>query len=393
MHWAALCPVRPETLVLPEFLLRDCGLDFELRNRQGHSPLHKAAWAGNRRFCCWLRDAVGLRDGAVDNAGNFAADMAAMAGHPEVARWLRLHCSAARVVALETLGLPPKLLDAASDEEEDDGHGDGGGRVKRTKTSEISAIDDAQTLIRRAYLDAALRTHPDKQCSDASAWEQVQHAYATLANRCQENHEQHNARHRYRLVLTAMADSVTARSGRGPSADETSRACQDGNDDGATLATQQLPFGDLSRVQGAPLRSTPRSALVSLIVGAGTEACITSAELATKPVIRLRKLAIRAGLPQDAVAAAATAGLAELKAEVVAVLFEYPNGMPLATLPKKYGQIWRRAFPASTDFGFKKVSQFLRGPDFTNVIVVEQVGPNHTVLRPSPAILASIEGR
>ena len=43
---------------------------------------------------------------ASSQAGNFAADIADMAGHVCLARWLRLHASPARAQAAALLGLP-----------------------------------------------------------------------------------------------------------------------------------------------------------------------------------------------------------------------------------------------------------------------------------------------
>ena len=49
-----------------------------MRNKQGHTPLHKAAFSGHERFCRWLVETVGLLDSQPDESGNYAADLAEM---------------------------------------------------------------------------------------------------------------------------------------------------------------------------------------------------------------------------------------------------------------------------------------------------------------------------
>lgn len=61
---------------MSRFLQR--GLDFRERNKQGHTPLHKAAFSGHERFCRWLVETVGLLDSQPDESGNYAADLAEM---------------------------------------------------------------------------------------------------------------------------------------------------------------------------------------------------------------------------------------------------------------------------------------------------------------------------
>ena len=87
-HWAALCEpsLQPaaeehEALLL---LLQEGGADLRAPNSQGHTPLHKAAFAGNLVCCRWLARTLGVLDEREDEAGNYAADMAELGGHAEV---------------------------------------------------------------------------------------------------------------------------------------------------------------------------------------------------------------------------------------------------------------------------------------------------------------------
>ena len=52
-----------------------------------------------------LRDVCGACDDVTDQGGNFAADVAEMGGHAELAAWLRTECSGARARSLAALGL------------------------------------------------------------------------------------------------------------------------------------------------------------------------------------------------------------------------------------------------------------------------------------------------
>ena len=70
-----------------------------------------ARWAGGLR---WLRDECGAVDDATDRSGNYAADVADMGGHAELAEWLRAECSGARARSLRVLGLPSGTTDAGA---------------------------------------------------------------------------------------------------------------------------------------------------------------------------------------------------------------------------------------------------------------------------------------
>ena len=66
------------------------GLDLTLRNRNGHSAVHKAAVKGNAAACAWLLGEGGLgRDHLrPDGDGNTPSRMARAEGFAELAEWL-----------------------------------------------------------------------------------------------------------------------------------------------------------------------------------------------------------------------------------------------------------------------------------------------------------------
>jgi hypothetical protein len=85
VHWLGICPVhRANDLLFPlaKWLAQQPGIDFSSRQRQGHTPLHKAGWGGHLALIQYLRNKHGLSDDAQDDAGNFAADLADMAHTP-----------------------------------------------------------------------------------------------------------------------------------------------------------------------------------------------------------------------------------------------------------------------------------------------------------------------
>lgn len=85
-HWLAL---GPDDLRGADWLLGYAGKDVlaEVVNYRGHTPLHKAAFAGNARLCEWLVN-LGAAPDRPDHAGKTPADEAAAAGHEALALWL-----------------------------------------------------------------------------------------------------------------------------------------------------------------------------------------------------------------------------------------------------------------------------------------------------------------
>ena len=89
VHWLGLSPSPTSLLPLAKFL-KSSGCDFSTKNvqTQGHNALHKAAWGNSPRsheYAYWLRDENDVCDCVVDSAGNYAADLADMANHKELA--------------------------------------------------------------------------------------------------------------------------------------------------------------------------------------------------------------------------------------------------------------------------------------------------------------------
>lgn len=132
VHWLGICPKIEEDLVpLAEWLAQQPGVTFQCRQKQGHTPLHKAAWGGHLALIQYLHRRQGLWDDTRDHAGNYAADLADMANTPRhsvIAQYLRNTCSRSREESCKILG------------------------VDTTATT---------TEIRKAYLERAREVHPD----------------------------------------------------------------------------------------------------------------------------------------------------------------------------------------------------------------------------------------
>ena len=161
VHWLGLCPpsaadgpLMQGEMLLPmaKWLAALDGIDFSIRQRQGHSPFHKAAWGAHIALLRWLRDEFDFLDDTPDYAGNYAADLAEMANderHAEVAEWLRRECSPARIESCNILGV---------------------------------GIDATDLEIRRAYLSKAKQLHPDRNGDESVgvAFDQIRKAYEHL---------------------------------------------------------------------------------------------------------------------------------------------------------------------------------------------------------------------
>ena len=157
IHWLGICPTNRanclsssssekagdedgsengiDLLPLAGWLSDQPGMDFQAKQRQGHTALHKAAWGGHLALCEYLRTKHNLWDDSIDDAGNHAADLADMADtekHNVVARYLRKHCSRSRAESCQILGLDPSC-------------------------QEINPH-----VIRKAYLVKARQFHPDQ---------------------------------------------------------------------------------------------------------------------------------------------------------------------------------------------------------------------------------------
>ena len=92
------------------------GLDPLIRNTQGHSSVHKAAWRGQRDVCVWLRDGAGVAPsafGVVDKNGYAPADIARLAGHGAVQEWL-VAAAAAVEERMEAKDIPQEVKNSAT---------------------------------------------------------------------------------------------------------------------------------------------------------------------------------------------------------------------------------------------------------------------------------------
>jgi ankyrin repeat protein len=76
-----------------KFLYDECSVDAFAIQNQGHSALHKAAYAGSKDICDWLQDVVGLDVHCTleDAKGHTAEDLARIKGYLELSVWLRRH--------------------------------------------------------------------------------------------------------------------------------------------------------------------------------------------------------------------------------------------------------------------------------------------------------------
>eukprot|EP00934_Nitzschia_sp_Nitz4_P003086 Nitzschia sp. Nitz4//scaffold60_size111251//8023//9384//NITZ4_004135-RA/size111251-processed-gene-0.23-mRNA-1//-1//CDS//3329555528//3076//frame0 len=139
VHWIGLCPHEDADLLpLAKWLAQQPGVSFHVKQKTGHSPMHKAAWGGHLELIRYFHEEHGLWDDSPDEAGNYAADMADMARssrHAKVAAFLREHCSVARAESCRILGI-----------------------------STMATVSE----IRKAYLERAKAVHPDSQGENGS---------------------------------------------------------------------------------------------------------------------------------------------------------------------------------------------------------------------------------
>mmetsp|Transcript_22796 Transcript_22796/g.36604 ORF Transcript_22796/g.36604 Transcript_22796/m.36604 type:complete len:189 (-) Transcript_22796:65-631(-) len=88
IHWASLSG----DLTVCKWLDK-LGLDFFHANSQGHTALHKAAWKNQKEVLKWLlqdKTCAKKQCAMPDKNGYNPADIAKLAGHDELAKWLSL---------------------------------------------------------------------------------------------------------------------------------------------------------------------------------------------------------------------------------------------------------------------------------------------------------------
>ena len=128
-----------DLLPLIKWLSKQDGINFFIKQRQGHTALHKAVWGGHMSVVKYLREEIGMFDDQQDDAGNYAASLADMANtprHTKIGVYLRQHCSRKRYNSLQILGL--------------------------TTTMSKSTLALDKNEIRNAYLKKARQLHPDR---------------------------------------------------------------------------------------------------------------------------------------------------------------------------------------------------------------------------------------
>lgn len=197
IHWLGIAPVERanynstrdifyddgrDLLPLAQWLAKQPGVDFSKLQRQGHSALHKASWAGHLALVQYLHVQFGMMDDRPDQAGNYAASLADMAQtprHERVADYLRRECSVERRHSCAILGISWNATEAE---------------------------------IRKSYLSKAKECHPDKKNIDNDSidgdgkFAQLHQAYRHLM----EEHgrgTQRNPAHSLHLMLQVANNS------------------------------------------------------------------------------------------------------------------------------------------------------------------------------------------
>eukprot|EP00985_Skeletonema_marinoi_P034408 scaffold43819_cov161-Skeletonema_marinoi.AAC.1 len=101
-HFAAMSLGKEGTdavIALCKYLKHDCGVDFTSRQKQGHTPLHKAASKKNRHVIEWLADEAKSSKqvevlGGLDDGGNSASSIwLSVGGDKDFGQWMRETCS------------------------------------------------------------------------------------------------------------------------------------------------------------------------------------------------------------------------------------------------------------------------------------------------------------
>ena len=235
-----------DLLPLARWLGQLPGIDFEARQRQNHTALHKASWGGHLALVDYLHREHDMWDDVVDDAGNYAASLADMAHtpkHARIAEYLRHHCSRKRAKSLAILGLlgPGKSATATPGKER----------------------------IRKAYLAKARQLHPDRLMAMAAEPNPDTEGNATLGESATESPtrisfdelrkaylhlteeggvgDQSNPAHSLNLMLRYVNNSGTKTEGENTNSNIEQDATIDGEEDTffkARLVAVLLEYGD-----------------------------------------------------------------------------------------------------------------------------------------------------
>lgn len=180
-----------DLLPLASWLAEQPGIDFQCRQRQGHTALHKAAWGGHLALIKYLHTHHDMWDDVVDEAGNYSASLSDMANTPRhdiISKYLREECSRDRAESCKILGV---------------------------------CVSSNKAEIRKAYLDKARKFHPDRRHDGGSAslasvadkndccFDEIRRAYIHLTEH--DGHgNQANPAHSLNLMLQANGVSKDA---------------------------------------------------------------------------------------------------------------------------------------------------------------------------------------
>ena len=237
-HWLGTVPPQRAGLSCERLLpmaswLLERGVDFAACQRQGHRPLHKAAWGGHLELCMWLRDHCGACDDLQDHSGNFAADIAEMGGNHQLAEWLRAECSGARARSCAVLGLP--------------------------------ASTTCEATIRARYLELARRVHPDRneaQHDTSEDFDAIRSAYVHLTQQGGRG-QQSNPTHSLTKMLMATAaatESIATITSEGGAVSERCRffkaklvaVCHEYGTAGIPVPSLRKKYAEVWRGEGLP---------------------------------------------------------------------------------------------------------------------------------------------
>lgn len=340
-HWIGTAPAAQagadgEDLLPLARYLRERGVNFHVAQRQGHTPLHKAAWGGHSALCRWLRDECGAVDDKQDLGGNYAADEAEMGGHVELAVWLRAECSGARALSCAVLGLPPNTTDP--------------------------------TAIRAAYLRLSRRLHPDGATRAAAAAAQVAEEKAakeTVAEPCADFEEA------LRGDVAATAES------------------------GVTFEQVAAAYDHLTRLGGRGDQANPTHSLRKMLQATGGDEHNwgETGAIAQDIAARSRGVLVASARgnrcctsPEEARRGFVTEARSLFKAKLAAVAHEYgcSGGLPISKLRCKYSQVWRgEVVPQPEVLGMPpraKLIDLLRSFDDVVSLHEDPTGANKPVL-------------
>ena len=335
-HWLGTVPRDRTADLLPmAHWLKASGVDWAAVQRQGHRPLHKAAWGGHLELCRWLRDECGAVDDLPDHGGNYAADVAEMYGHVHIAAWLRSENSGARAISCAALGLPPSTT--------------------------------CHATIRRRYLELARRYHPDRQMALSSAKKlgTVSAAHDATEAAAEEAADEEFDR-------SPMGDGDAPTAAVGDDAAEASGIH-------SSFETIRAAYVHLTQEGGRGTQCNPTHILRKMLLAA-------TPNMATPNMVSPAANAAGAVCAGTADACATDAGTAgadyegvrgRFKAMLAAVCYEYGDqGIPLTNLRKKFGEVWRgEQVPTAEALGLPVRMQLLK--------VLEHFGETVRIVMPA----------